>query len=68
MNEIWIFLKSNYEWFFSGLGIFIFSLIIAFFKFRKKSDSGDYIKTRGNQSPGKVGGDYKVEIYEQKKD
>ncbi len=68
MSEIWSFIETNCEWLFSGLGIFVISLIIAFYRFRKKETSGDTIITKGDQSPGKVGGNYKVENYARNKD
>ena len=58
MNEFLNFLKNNIKWIFSGIGVFILSLII--YIFRKKSSSGDIIHTEGNHSPGKVQGNYTI--------
>ncbi len=67
MSEIWNIIKINKEWIFSGIGVLIISLIISFFRYRKKKTSGDTIETLGNQSPGKVYGNYKVEIHDERK-
>lgn len=76
MNDIWDFISNQYEWIFSGIGVYFISGIVAFIgfiafrKWRKKmtnKEKNDIIITHGNQSPGKVGGNYEVNINEQKK-
>lgn len=58
MNAIWNWIVTNKEWVFSGIGVFLLGLLIAFFKRKRKIIQGDIISTHGDQSPGKVGGDY----------
>lgn len=69
MDTIITFMKNNYPWFFSGLGILLITAIFNLFRRKKKQikrEQGDFIVTTGNQSPGKVNGDYKVNIYGKK--
>lgn len=59
-------IKANYEWLFSGIGVFILSIIIGL-KRRgkrrgKRSKDGSYINiiTKGKNSPGIVKGNYTI--------
>lgn len=59
---IWDWIVQNKEWVFSGIGVFILGLAIALFR-RKKSTSETHhenIVTHGDQSPGKVMGNYEA--------
>lgn len=70
MSEILDWIMSNLEWIFSGIGVFVLGLAIAIIRrilHRRKTSDGDVIVTHGNQSPGKVGGNYKVETHEKTK-
>jgi hypothetical protein len=58
MTEFLNIIKPHIKWIFSGIGVFILSIII--YLLRRKSSSGDIIHTKGNQSPGKVQGNYTV--------
>jgi len=66
MREFWEFIVQNKDWIFSGIGVFAFGLLLAVFRRKGKQKAGDTITTHGDQSPGKVEGDYKVEIHERK--
>ena len=67
MKIIWNWLLDNKEWIFSGFGVFLLGLVLAYFRRKKKTEQGDTITTHGDLSPGKVNGDYKVRIDEQQK-
>jgi hypothetical protein len=64
MREFWEFIVENKGWIFSGVGVFALGLLISFFRRNGKKTAGDTITTHGNQSPGKVEGNYKAEIHE----
>lgn len=58
----WIF--ANKSWIFSGIGVFLISLVIAVLSKRKRQSKTESIVTLGDYSPGKVEGDYEVNINE----
>ena len=62
MNTIWNWLVTNKEWVFSGAGVFLLGLLLTVYRLKKKTPNGDKIVTHGDQSPGKVGGNYQVRI------
>ena len=64
MNEAIGWLIDNKEWIFQGLGVFILGLLVAIFRRKRRSEGGDRIVTHGDFSPGKVEGDYEVEVDE----
>lgn len=64
MNDIWDWLIDNKEWVFQGVGVFFLGLLVTFLWRKRDSEKGDTIVTHGDLSPGKVEGDYEVEIDE----
>lgn len=56
MQQLYLWIKSNYEWFFSGLGVFLLALLISVRRVRSR------ISTKGDFSPGNIEGDYRVDI------
>lgn len=64
MESIFDWIKQNYEWFFSGLGVFILGFFLATKAAIKKNTTK--IRTKGSFSPGQVNGNYSVEIHEKK--
>lgn len=64
MSEIWDWIAANREWVFSGIGVVVLGWYIRLFLSRRKAPGGDVIVTHGNQSPGKVEGNYAVETHE----
>lgn len=64
IDTVKIFFENHYQWFFSGAGIFLIggiaSCVISIFK--KRNTKSTTISTKGDNSPGYVGKDYKVEI------
>jgi len=67
MNDVWNWIVKNKEWLFSGIGVLLLTLLIAFFRRKRKAIQGDIISTHGDQSPGKVGGDYIIGNVKSKK-
>ena len=66
MQGVIDWIVQNKEWVFSGAGIFVIGLIISMI-IRKKNQQGDKITTHGNQSPGKVMGDYNASTHEERR-
>lgn len=69
MESIWNWLIANIEWLFSGIGVFLLGLVYSIFKKMKnryRLAEGDKITTHGDLSPGKVVGNYEVNIHEEK--
>ena len=66
MNTIWNWIVTNKEWIFSGVGIFVLGLLLNVYRLKKKHPTGDIIVTHGDQSPGKVDGNYEVRISDKK--
>lgn len=65
MDEIYNWISKNHQWFFSGLGVLILSLVITYLLRRKRRADihiGDSISVRGRQNIGKVEGKEKIEI------
>lgn len=58
--DIWNWLVDNKEWLFSGAGLCVVGLVVTLVRRRKKLPAGDTITTHGDQSPGKVEGNYEV--------
>jgi hypothetical protein len=56
MGALIAWMRNNYQWVFSGLGVFVISLLVGRRWVSKK------VSTKGHMSPGKVGGDYKVTL------
>lgn len=59
MEYVINWVTNNYTWFFSGLGVFLLSIIFGIKTYRK-------ITTKGDFSPGIVKGNYKVSINSEK--
>ena len=64
MDIIVLWVKNNYHWFFSGLGVFILGIFFTTKAIRKKRVTK--ITTKGKYSPGQVFGDYNVKTDEKK--
>lgn len=65
MQAVIDWLVDNRKWVFSGVGVFVIGLIISIVK-RKKNSDGDKITTHGNQSPGKVMGNYNASTHRER--
>ena len=65
MSMIWDWISQNKEWIFSGIGVLVIGTIVSLiWRSKRHAPQGDQIVTHGDQSPGKVGGDYKATKHE----
>ena len=62
MESIKAIFGEHYQWVFSGIGVFILSLFVTIIYnwFTSKGENGINISTKGHNSPGFVGRDFKV--------
>ena len=63
MSVILDFISDNYQWLFSGLGVFIISMLVV----KKIYHTRTTVETRGKNSPGIVIGNYTVSENERKR-
>lgn len=63
MSVILDFISDNYQWLFSGLGVFIISMLVV----KKIYHTRTKVETRGKNSPGIVIGNYTVSENERKR-
>ena len=67
MESIVNLITANYEWVFSGIGVFVLGFFLIWLRRRRQKSkriSSDEIATKGKYSPGKVGGNFTVNVYE----
>ncbi|MCK6621997.1 MAG: hypothetical protein HUU32_10970 [Calditrichaceae bacterium] len=69
MQTLWNWIIDNYQWLFGGAGAMFIGFALKKIFFHRKTSpaatpTGDRIETKGDFSPGKVGGDYNVTIHE----
>ena len=52
---------EHYKWIFSGIGVAVLSAVFTIIAFWLRPKNDININTKGNNSPGIVGRDYKIE-------